>query len=117
MTATLAQFEMAHGAHSPVNADWLHYLCQVHRTPAMRARRWVWALAGEVARVYNAKRAVGPYADRIEEEEEGPPRVVRSKAWQAYATAVGQHLMMRSVIRGGHGRGQGPSKATPGTKA
>ena len=111
----LASLAMAHAEHSPVDADWHLYLTKVYCSQAMRARRWVWALAGEVARVYRAKRAVGPYADRIEEDEEGP-RVVRSKAWQAYATAVGQHLMMRSVIRGGHGRAQGP-KAAPGTKA
>ena len=50
---------MAHETHSPMYADWLHYLSQVHRTPAMRARRWVWALAEEVARVYRRKKAEG----------------------------------------------------------
>ncbi|KAI0760673.1 hypothetical protein C8Q74DRAFT_1298146 [Fomes fomentarius] len=75
---------MVHSTHSPHTADWQLYLSHVHRTAAMRARRWVWALAGEVARVYHTRRAAGPYADMLDAEG----KVVRSKEWVQYAMAV-----------------------------
>ncbi|PIL35670.1 hypothetical protein GSI_02400 [Ganoderma sinense ZZ0214-1] len=122
-TAILSQLEMAHAAHSPVHADWLHYLSRVHRTPAMRARRWVWALAEAVAQVYRRKRAEGPFADLEpdddDSDEEGGldpeqrekwgklPR--KSDAWNAYAQSVMQQLVMRRLVQGaGAGNGRGP---------
>ena len=113
----LARLEMAHAAHSPVDADWMHYLSQVHRTPSMRARRWVWALAEELARVYRRKKAEGPYADpepsaeggqrrdgREEKEEEerkgGEKWPGKSEAWRAYAQSVEQQYEMWRVVQG-----------------
>ncbi|KAI1797218.1 hypothetical protein LXA43DRAFT_969220 [Ganoderma leucocontextum] len=121
--AILAQLEMAHATHSPVDADWLHYLSQVHRTPAMRARRWVWALAEEVARVYRRKRAEGPFADlepaEVDDDEgAGVDKQLREKwgkiprksdAWNAYAKSVMQQLVMRQLVQGAGARnGKGP---------
>ncbi|EJF64513.1 hypothetical protein DICSQDRAFT_178172 [Dichomitus squalens LYAD-421 SS1] len=118
----LAHLEMAHAAHSPVDADWLHYLSQVHRTSSMRARRWVWALAGEVARVYWKKKSEGPYADpeqtpdsdgvkgrggdeKDEKEGTGGGKGKwpgKSEAWRVYAQSVEQQYEMRRVVQGGN---------------
>lgn len=119
--AILSQLEMAHATHSPIHADWLHYLSQVHRTPAMRARHWVWALAKEVGRVYRRKKAEGPFAD-LGDDDEGAwlgmdeeqrkrwgkiPK--KSDAWKAYAQSVMQQLVMRQLVQGaGAGSGRGP---------
>ncbi|RDX57411.1 hypothetical protein OH76DRAFT_1413847 [Lentinus brumalis] len=89
---------MAHAKHSPINADWYLYLSQVHRTPAMRARRWVWALAEELSRVYGEKRAAGPYADDVDAEGQR----TKSRKWKAYAKHVDQQLMMRGAMFGKH---------------
>ncbi|KAM5530419.1 hypothetical protein V8D89_015930, partial [Ganoderma adspersum] len=121
-TALLSQLEMAHGTHSPIYADWLHYLSQVHRTPAMRARRWVWALAEEVARVYHRKRAEGPFADLEPDDDSGAGMGMteeqrerwgklpkKSDAWNAYAQSMMQQLVMRQLVQGaGAGNGRGP---------
>ena len=123
--ALLSQLEMAHETHSPMYADWLHYLSQVHRTPAMRARRWVWALAEEVARVYRRKKAEGPFADlepdddsdvggagtgmSEEQREKWGKLPKKSDAWNAYAQSVMQQLVMRQLVQGaGAGNGKGP---------
>ncbi|KAI0760671.1 hypothetical protein C8Q74DRAFT_1338695 [Fomes fomentarius] len=81
---------MAHPTHSPHTADWQLYLSHVHRTATMRARRWVWALAGEVAAVYHERRAAGPYADKLDADG----KVVRSKEWLQY------EMMVRNAEQG-----------------
>ncbi|KAI0749405.1 hypothetical protein C8Q80DRAFT_1161847 [Daedaleopsis nitida] len=91
-----AELAMAHATHSPMGADWHLYLSQVHRSAAMRARRWQWALAGELARVYREKKAAGPYADGVNEDG----NVVKSKAWNEYAHTAKQQLSMRPVLYG-----------------
>ena len=102
----LAAMEMAHATHSPLDADWHMYLAKVYCSHAMRARRWTWTLACEVARVYRAKRAAGPYADRFVDSEDGH-RVVRSTAWVEYASCVLEQLKLRSMIQGSElGRAQ-----------
>ncbi|KAI0749404.1 hypothetical protein C8Q80DRAFT_1269288 [Daedaleopsis nitida] len=87
----LAGLAMAHETHSPVDADWHLYLSQVHRSSAMRTRRWQWALAGELARVYREKKAAGPYADGVDKDG----KIVRSKAWEEYARKTRPQLSLR----------------------
>lgn len=88
----LTHIPMVHPTHSPHTADWQLYLSRVYRNPEMRARRWVWALAGELARVYHTtrRRAAGPYADMLDAEG----KVVRSKEWGQYAMAVEHQFKM-----------------------
>ena len=92
----LSHVAMAHATHSPVDADWYLYLSQVHRTQSMRARRWVWALATEVARVYRAKRPASPYADVLDADGGR----VKSPAWKRYAEHVKESLMTRPFMTG-----------------
>ncbi|KAI0714333.1 hypothetical protein C8T65DRAFT_644743 [Cerioporus squamosus] len=96
-TSDLSLVAMAHAKHSPIDADWYLYFSQVHRTQAMRSRRWVWALAEELARVYRVKRAGGPYEDVVDVDG----RRTKSPAWKKYAEAVSQQLMMRKAMFGG----------------
>ncbi len=95
----LTHVPMVHPTHSPHTADWQLYLSRVHRNPEMRARRWVWALAGELAGAYHEKRAAGPYADTLDAEG----KVMRAKDWVQYAKTVQQVLQMRDVIKLGGG--------------
>ncbi|RPD59972.1 hypothetical protein L226DRAFT_534915 [Lentinus tigrinus ALCF2SS1-7] len=97
---------MAHAAHSPADADWYLYLSQVHRSQGMRARRWVWALAEEVTRVYHKKRAAGPYAPVVDADG----KETKSPKWKAYAQHVQQPLMMRPFMTGAVGPAKGGAK-------
>ncbi len=45
--------------------DWHLYLCNVHRTQSMRARRWIWATAEEVRRAYLERRVGSPFDDVV----------------------------------------------------
>ncbi|RPD59973.1 hypothetical protein L226DRAFT_570993 [Lentinus tigrinus ALCF2SS1-7] len=90
----LSLVTMAHAKHSPVDGDWYLYLSQVHRTQAMRSRRWVWALAEELTRVYRKKRAEGPYEDVVDADGER----TKSPAWMEFAKMVKEQLAMRAMI-------------------
>lgn len=52
------------------DADWLLYLSHVHRTKSMRMRRWIWAQATEIKRVYEVKKEAG-VLDAFMQEERG----------------------------------------------
>ncbi|TFK82070.1 hypothetical protein K466DRAFT_655877 [Polyporus arcularius HHB13444] len=85
---------MPHPKHSPFDADWFLYLSQVHRTQAMRCRRWVWALAKELTRIYHDKRAAGPYGDVLEADGGR----TKSRAWKRHAQTASQQLMIRGIL-------------------
>ncbi|KAI0714332.1 hypothetical protein C8T65DRAFT_644738 [Cerioporus squamosus] len=87
---------MAHAKHSPFDADWYLYLSQVHRTEAMRCRRWVCALSEELTRLYREKRAAGPFEDVVDADG----KRTKSPAWKSHAKTVSQQLMMRGMITG-----------------
>lgn len=91
----LAHLELAHAAHSPMDADWLLYLGHVHRTDSMRARRWVWALAAEVARVRAEKRAGSVWAEVVGADG----TMVKSRAWKAQKERTHQMFEMGVVMR------------------
>jgi hypothetical protein len=48
---------------SNANADWLLYLSHVHRTPSMRARRWIYTLADALADSIREAKPNSAYAD------------------------------------------------------
>ncbi|KAH9948707.1 hypothetical protein B0H21DRAFT_223608 [Amylocystis lapponica] len=89
---------MAHPIDSPVDGDWLLYLSHVHRTQSMRARRWVWALAKEVRRAYDARLPESQFADSV--GADGQPQkstarlVLERKMDQMYAA----HLLFTGKV-------------------
>lgn len=48
-----------------VDGDWALYLCSVHKSKSMRARRWIWATAEEIHRVYLERKAVSGWEDTV----------------------------------------------------
>ena len=96
----LRALEMAHATHSPAHGDWMLYLSQVHRTQAMRARRWLWALAEGLAALRTERRAASQWAELPGEAAEagdsgegGWMAARRSDAWKKYAEEA-RHLLM-----------------------
>ena len=110
--ADLGALEMAHATHSPVHGDWMLYLSQVHRTQAMRARRWVWALAEGLAGLRAERRAASQWAELPGEAGEvgdagESGRVVprRSDAWKKYAEEARDLLVASKLMNARSGKG------------
>ncbi|KII85030.1 hypothetical protein PLICRDRAFT_178793 [Plicaturopsis crispa FD-325 SS-3] len=79
---------------SPVDADWLLYLCHVHKTAAMRMRRRVWEISQGIARVWKAKRPMSVIADTVGENGE----LVKSAERRKLESSVQQSLLMSQML-------------------
>ncbi|KAJ3546662.1 hypothetical protein NM688_g5489 [Phlebia brevispora] len=63
----------------PLEGDWMLYLCNVHKSQSMRARRWIWATAEELRRAFLEQKAGGPYEDIVVGEGSDAQRIKSPK--------------------------------------
>ncbi|KAJ3546665.1 hypothetical protein NM688_g5490 [Phlebia brevispora] len=61
--------------NAPLEGDWMLYLCNVHKSQSMRARRWIWATADELRRAYVEQKVGSPFADIVAGDAPDAPRV------------------------------------------
>ncbi|PCH42442.1 hypothetical protein WOLCODRAFT_137915 [Wolfiporia cocos MD-104 SS10] len=87
---------MAHAVNAPVDGDWMLYLSQVHRTPNMRARRWLWALAREVRRAFDEAVPKSALADVVDAKGTRVPSEEMKKLKERVET-----LMIMTLIANG----------------
>ncbi|PCH42437.1 hypothetical protein WOLCODRAFT_71889 [Wolfiporia cocos MD-104 SS10] len=87
---------MAHAVHAAVDGDWMLYLSQVHRTPNMRARRWLWALAREVRSAFDEAVPKSALADVVDAKGTRVPSEEMKKLKERVET-----LMIMTLIANG----------------
>ncbi|CCM01409.1 uncharacterized protein FIBRA_03460 [Fibroporia radiculosa] len=92
--AAATSIPMAHPEHSSMHGDWFLYLSQVHRMPALRARRRIWDLSAAIRREYTTRHACSEYADI----RNADGTTVKSKARKYLEEFMGQMYMMTSLL-------------------